>query len=167
MKKSPQNTLTDSSVTLRLKPPAKPRMTRRQVNCALYCCSGELQRDEKKLTASFSCCQQAVGSCIWVQSNCRLWCGAVRFSPLWTEPCLKGKSAAVKKRAKSAVHKVRYLINHFSRYVISNLSGPSHSVYHRSGSTRVGGKALGRAFAQQVPKWVSAPQSIPFTCIAF
>lgn len=167
-KKSPQDILTDSSVTLQLKSPAKPTLVRRQVNCALYCYSGELQQDEKKLTASFSCCQHVVGSCIWVQCNCQLCCGDARFSPLWTEPCEKWKGAAVKNKSKRAVHKVRHLINnHFSRHVISDFSGPNHSMYHSGMSTQVGGKALGRLFAQQVPKWASLPQCIPFTRTAF
>jgi len=75
-----------------------------------------------------------------------LHCG---LSPVKRENALLLKK---KKKYKSAVHKLRHLINHFSRHVISHLSGPNHSMCHSSMSAQVGGKALGRLFAQQVPK---------------
>lgn len=56
---------------------------------------------------------------------------------------------------------MRCLTNHSSRHAVSNLSGPNHGVYHSSMSAKVGGKALRRLFTQQVPKWVSLPQSSP------
>lgn len=70
-------------------------------------------------------------------------------------PVKRDKVLLLKKKQppkKSTVHKVRHLTNHFSRHVISNLSGPNHSMYHSSVSTQVGGIALGRLFTQQAPK---------------
>lgn len=77
-----------------------------------------------------------------------LHCG---LSPVKSEKALLLKKQN-KTKHKSAVHKVRHLINHFSRRVISHLSGPNHSMYYSSVSTQVGGKALGRLCTQQVPK---------------
>lgn len=51
MNKSPENILTDSLRTLKLKSTAKPALTQREVNGALYCYSRELQLDERKLTS--------------------------------------------------------------------------------------------------------------------